>query len=349
MSFGAFLLQVLINPGKAFEQGKGRFLAASVLVGGLSGIAGAWLMRIVAGRELPFGMLRLTVISGVAFLIMSVLLHLIATNMSNQTGSYAEFLSLYGFTAIPGILSSLLMHSVSAFRLAGFRSPYYPGLVSFGSGWVIALLVFSSAMTIAGYIYQGLALSAVYRLRWTRIVGAIIIAAIVGGLVVSPVLKSFLHTVKVPWETAALMLDDVNRINIDQRLSFDAEWHRPSYEVGELVYLQFDTIHLNGLYCPIERQNRYTLAEIMALPGETVELNKGSLLVNGQVVRQASEPLPHLTLGQRTLRPNEYFVYFRSPQALNSNTDPQMFIVNKNRIKASVKQGFMDYVHWLTR
>ncbi len=349
MEFGSFLLQALINPGKAFAHGKGRFLTASLVIGGLSGVAGAWLMRIAGGRELPVNMLRMTIVSVVYFVAMSFLLHLFAVNMGGKDGSYIEFLSLFGFTTIPAILSSLLMHGISAFRLAGFRSSYYPGLFSFGSGWVITMLVFSSAMTIAGYIYQAIALSIVYRLRWTRILGVVLIAAVLGDILISAMLGGLIHTVKVPWETAALMMEDVSEIDVNQHASVDAEWHKPVYETGELVYLRFDTLHLNGRYYTIERKSRPALAEIKALPGETIELKAGTLLVNGQVVQKAEEPLSHLTLETRTMRPNEYFVYFRSPQALSDKTDPEMFIVNKSRIQAAVKQEFLEYLQWWAR
>lgn len=348
MSFGRFLLLLLTRPRLALEQGKGRFLAASLALGSLAGGTSAYLFRLFSGSPIPINMLKLITVNLLAFLVLSLFYHVVARHYSGSTAPWSEFASLFGFAALPSVLSGLLTAAIMQF--ISMRSPYYPGLVSFGTGWFILSAAFSVAMGLAGIIYQGLVIQTVHRLPWKQVLATLAIVWLAEELLLSPLVQVNLSLSKLSWEAGTLMTEGVSKVDVSTNLYCSMETHRPTLEMGELVLANIPRLTINRrYYSDVPVKSRTVLAEIVAGPGETVELQSGTLLVNGKLVFQAPSALPHLTMGARELRPNQYFVYFRSPQALGRSVNPEHLLLSKADILGAVPESTLGYLEWQLR
>lgn len=348
MSFGRFLLLLITRPRLALEQGRGRFLAASLALGSLAGGTSAYLFRLLSGSPIPISMIKLIIVNLLSFLVLSLFYHVVARHYSGSTSPWSEFASLFGFAALPSVLSGLLTSAIMQF--VSMRSPYYPGLVSFGTGWFILSAAFSVAMGIAGIIYQGLVIQTVHRLPWKQVLATLAIVWLAEELLLNPLAQVNLQLSKLSWETAALMTEGVSKVDVSTNLYCSLETHRPTFEIGELILANIPKLTINRRYYSNVPVKSWTvLAEIMAGPGETVELQSGTLLVNGKLVYQAPSALPHLTLEARELRPSQYFVYFRSPQALGNNVSPEQLLLTRTDILAAVPESTLGYVEWQLR
>lgn len=350
MTFGRFLWLLLVRPRQAFEEGKGRFLPASILFGIFSGISTMYLLRLFVGQQLPVNMFLTTILGLISFLAFSLVLHRISLHYSEGNATWREFLSLFGFTFVPTLLVDLLSTGILVLHLADMRSPNYPGLISYGTGWLIVIGGFSIAMEIASYIYQALVVRVVHHLPWKLVVTTIVIGALIQSILISPNINSNIHLAKLPWETSALMIDNVNKIDISPMMCFSVELHHPLLQIGELVLVGIKGITINGRdNSDVVPKSDQVLTEIMAGPGETVELRQGSLWVNDKLVREVEPPLPHLTLVTSKLLPDQYFVYFRSPAALGESFSPDKLIVSHSQISSAVPDSTLGYLQWMLR
>ncbi len=348
MSFGRFLLLLLTRPRLALEQGRGRFLVASLVIGSLAGGTSAYLFRLLSGSPIPINMLKLIIVNLLSFLALSLCYHVVARHYSGSAAPWSEFASLFGFAALPSVLSGLLTSAIMQF--VTMRSPYYPGLVSFGTGWFIVSAAFSVAMGIAGIIYQGLVIQTVHRLPWKQVLATLAVVWLAEELLLSPLVQVNLSLSKLSWEAGALMTEGVSKVDVSTNLYCSLETHRPTFGIGELVLVNIPRLTINRrYYSNVPIKSWTVLAEIVAGPGETVELQSGTLLVNDKLVSQPASPLPYLTMEARELRPNQYFIYFRSPEALGKSVSPEQLLLNKTDILAAVPESTLGYLEWQLR
>jgi type IV secretory pathway protease TraF len=214
---------------------------------------------------------------------------------------------------------------------------------------MISYVFFDQAMKLAAYIYSGLAISAVYKLKWTKVAGCILVS-IVAGSVISGLFASSVPFRLVSWKVLPLMIEGIEEIQLGMNSTNSISLKAATLERGELVLVKLsETIFIRTVESGSTHFQGEVLAELVAVPGDKVTLESGTLLINDEVKHAADKPLPHLSLSETELGQGQYFIYFTSPALLGAETNPEQFLIDGRQVAYSVPKKMLSFVRWMAR
>ena len=317
--------EFFVRPYEAFTLYKGRHMGLSIVLGLL---LSSPLLIVMIGLmdNVGVGFIIVLAIAVANVLTTVAILHAISL-LFGGTGSWQDMLSLYGFTTLPSFLSSVILVLGFSFSFLVFRHPTLPSIFTMTNSGMIGYVFFDQAMKLAAYIYSGLAISAVYKLKWTKVVGCILVSIIAGSFI-SGLLSSSVPFRFVSWRVIPLMLEGIEEIHIGMNSNNSISLKATTLERGELVLVRLrDTIFIRTAESGNASFSGEVLAELVAVPGDKITLESGTLFINGEVKYAADRPLPHLSLSETELGQGQYFIYFTSPALLGTETKPEEFII----------------------
>jgi len=339
--------EFLARPYEAFKAHKGKYMGLSIVLGLL--LHSPLLLWAPALMDNSWhGVLLVAVVAAANVFVTVALLHGISAMFGGE-GSWRELLSVYGFTTLPNLLPALVTVTTLVFNVPRYRMDGSPQILSILTPGVMPMVYFQGAMTIAAYIYSGLAISSVYKLKWTKVVGCVVVSIIAGSFI-SGAVSSSIPLWNLPWQTTALMLENVEELHLGFSANTTAFVQTPSFSKGELVLVQLrDTIYLRTSDSANSYFRNGVLGELVGVPGDIVALESGTLIVNGVVQSAPPYPLPHLSLAETTLDKDNYLIYFTSPALLGTETRPELFIINSKQVRKAVPLKSLSFLRWTTR
>lgn len=225
-----------------------------------------------------------------------------------------------------------------------------PEVITAVTSSVMPMAYFEQAMKIATYIYSGLAISSIYKLKWTKVVACIVVSVIAGSIVSGPLFGGRVPLWNLQWESVTPMLENVEELHLSFSVRTSAVVKTATMKRHELVLVQpEETIYLRTADSANSYYRGPVLAKLFGVPGDKVNLESGTLIVNGESSLTPDYPLPHLTLAEFILGPNQYFIYFTSPAVLGSETRPELFIISSEQIVRAVSNKSLSFLRWVTR
>ena len=353
MKFTEFIWQAIVRPAKAFASGRGHFLTLSLLVGVAALFPGNYFL----GSGSPVNSIIAGAVVSLAFLIISAAIyHGVVKILYTTEQGFSQFLSIYGFTYLPALITGLTVVGVVGLGLISFRDPTNPSVFSLYDPWFTALVVFGYLMAVARLIYAGLALESVYALGWKRILAVMAISYLVLNLVVSPLAASLMQTTQVSLAAMPLTLEGISQISAPTKSRITIPVREPEWRRGEALVAFLGPCLVRGPIIdpgsPLSSMveiNSDIIVDLMALPGETVAITNGAVMVNGAVAFQPKTPLTHLNLPERILGEREVLVYVRSPEALGSLTGAEQFVINMSDVSGTPRGDVVRLFAWIAR
>lgn len=350
MSLGRFLWLLIIRPQQAFEEGKGRFLWLSLCLGIMTNGSITYVWWLVPGHHALSGLLWAVLGNIILFLTSTIVLHVSAHIYSVSRARWLELLSVAGFAVAPVILADLVL---SAALLSPLNNMYgsHSGLAAMSGDWLIVVGFFRTAMSVAGWVLQYHAVRAIYRPAVKHAFGVLLILALSQLLILSPLSSTLAGQVQIRWQALALMNEQVDQVDVNPMLTSHLQLLAPNLVDGGLVVCQIPGLSVTGEngVAEIPLNSAKIVAEIVATPGETVELRQGDVWVNGELAKSARVPLPTLSMSSRQLQADQYYVYFLSPEALGKGVKPESLIVTRQQVLGAVSWDALTLVQWLMR
>lgn len=349
MKFSEFFRLAIVSPAKAFRLGRGKFLVAGVIVGVLSTLPGNYFMG-VGQADSPMSSLLVGLVFSLVFLLIDcAIFHGVSRLIYHTRATYTQFLSMFGFTFLPGAFTALATIGAVFFQLIRFRSPDNPALFSFSDPWFVGLVVFGYLMSVAQLIYIGVAIDAVYYIGWKRVVPVMVVGVLLLQVVVQPLAHSFLKATQVSFGALPLTLSGVSYV--------DAPWgvltipyKKAQWVKGESLVAKVGPSSVRALNTSaVALRSPVLMVELMALPGENVAIRDGEVWVNGAVVFSPRVPLTQLNLKERILGYNEVLVYVQSPEALGTLMSAEQFVLNKSDVLGTPRQTILSLFAWVSR
>lgn len=339
--------EFFVRPYESFTLYKGRHMGLSIV---LALLLQSPLLFVMMGLMENVGVGLLIVIAILAANVLSTvaILHFISL-VFGGIGSWKDMLSLYGFTTLPSFLASAILILGFTSSSLGFRHPTLPTIFTMTNSGLIGYVFFDYAMKLAAYIYSGLAISSVYKLKWTKVVGCILVS-IIAGSVISGLFSSSVPFRNVSWKVIPLMIEGIEEVQIGMNSTNSISLKAATLERGEMVLVQLnDTVFIRTVESGSAHFQGEILAELVAVPGDKVTLESGTLLINGEVKYAADKPLPHLSLIETELGEDQYFIYFASPALLGTETNPDQLVINNQQIVHAVPHKMLSFVRWMAR
>lgn len=348
MKIGEFLLLCVTNPARAFQLGRGRFLAVSLLIGSLAALPGNYFLGY--GRtDSPVAAIAMGLAVGLLVLLLeSVIYHSLGRVIYSAPARYVDFLSIYGFTSLPMAVAYAVVGFSLYTGLVRFWDADIPGMFSFAHPWFAGMLIFWYLMSLARLLYVGLALDAVYAIRWNRVVPILVIGMIIMQLVVAPLGASMLRTARVSMGAVPLAMPGV-RVIESPGGDITVPYKTAQWAIGELLLVKVGPISVRGPGASaIGLRTDVILANLMALGGDSVVVADGTIKVNGETVFTPAVPLTQLNLSQRVLAPDELLVCVASPEALGTLVSAEQFVVARAAVLGSPRRAVVSLIGWLT-
>jgi hypothetical protein len=347
MSLWEFLKLAVVSPGKAFTQGRGRFLVASLILGVLAALPAQYFLG--AADSLFFSLLYGLAISLVILLAEGGIYHAVGRVLFSTKNSYTEFMSIFGFTGLPAFFTALASALVLSFGLIRFRPVDNPILFSLSDPWFVGLLVFGYLMSVARLLYTGIALDAVYHLGWKRVVPTILISFLLLQAVVVPLTRSVLRTAPVSLGSIPVIVSGVQYVEADYG-TLTVPYHAPRWERGETVVANMGPINVRGFRSSaVPLKSPYMIVELLALPGDNVAIIDGEVWVNDSVVFTPTRQLTQLNLQQRVLGAHQVLVYVQSPEALGTLMNAEQFVLSKDYVLGAPGKALNDLLRWVLK
>lgn len=342
-----FLVLLCIRPREAFERGVGRFLPLSVVFGVASGLAVGGTSWLYPGEERGRRLLLILLGAMAEIVVSSLLIHFTALGHSRPSGNWRNLLSLYGFAALPATLSGTLMSGLIATKVLYCRSASDPGFIRFGGDWLIVAAAFYCAIRFSGYIYQALMVRSVYGLSWRNSLATMVIVFVLQTILIAPIGSAIMNSAWVSLRSTALMVDGVTRVDSALVGTTQLSYHRPNLSAGETVLVRIDDLPIRSEDGDASTSSSLVVGDLVGLPGDTVELRAGTLWINERLTKSVEGNLANLNMPPRRLQPDEYFVYFRSPQALGSKFRPSALVIHTSQVLGALSSSTVDFLQWL--